>query len=70
MGGVTTEYVLDDSVGLIAGVAGGLSDVIVDTTDGANTLGSSCPNLPISQFPNLPIYQLKLNPSPMDTTPK
>jgi hypothetical protein len=35
--GVETRYVLDTSAGLSAGVAGGLPEVIVATTDGAST---------------------------------
>jgi YD repeat-containing protein len=35
--GVTTEYVLDTSAGLSAGVAGGLPEVIVATSGGAST---------------------------------
>jgi YD repeat-containing protein len=38
VGVVTTEYVLDGSAGLTAGVAGGLPEVIVATTGGAIVL--------------------------------
>jgi hypothetical protein len=35
--GVETHYALDTSAGLSAGVAGGLPEVIVATTDGVST---------------------------------